>query len=931
MPTLLTANDWARLQEIFDAAVDLSSAQRAAYLNSACLNTPEMRLRVESLLASFEEETQVGRLVGSAAAETMQASLPGIGGRLGPYKIMSVLGRGGMGIVYRAVRDDEEYQKEVAIKVAATGMLTPDLHQRFLRERQILANLDHPNIARLLDGGTTPEGLPFVVMEFVAGKPIDIYCSEAALDKRARIRLMIKVTRAVDFAHRHLVVHRDLKPDNIHVTQDGHPKLLDFGIAKALDPEATGLQGSQTLDAMRLMTPDYASPEQVRGEAITTATDVYQLGVLLYLLLTGKRPFEATTRNMGELEHTICETPPAKPNLNADLDRILLQALEKDPRRRYSSAEAFAEDMERYLDGYPVHARTPSWRYATVKFIGRHRLAVSSATLFVLLLAGFAVGVTIFARRAAQQARIATQTTDFLLGLFQANDPLQGRGDKITARELLDKGAAELDKSGDQDPVVRVKLLDSLGYIYDSLGNSQQARQMLQKSIELRETKLPRDDVALADTLSLLGIVEYKLSNFEQARKLDERALAIYKAKLPATDDRLASEPTYFSEALIELNQFPQAESYEREAAAFCTRTKGPKDHDTLAILGDLSYLLLREGKYAEAYTITREILANEQTQLRPDHPQLCYDWASVGSAAGALGRFEEAEQAMRNQLSICLQSYNADNPQVDEARLNLGAILIPRGKLQEAESLSRQALAGYMKVYGPTHNKTASAEAYTGDVLLAEGKPAEAREHIETALQARLKVVPDTLAVVQTWRRLAQVDYATGNLAQALQDISSGLEILHRKFPDGQNDQLVTSESELAEILTAQGNWNAAEKVAHSALDSSRNQFPEGNPKIGAAASALGWAYYLDGKTAEGCPALQSALTIDEGTYGRMAPQTAQTAIRLAACAQASGRQVEADTLIREYRATLLASPDPTYHMEKQWLNQHPFIAKAT
>ncbi len=360
MRTLLTAQDWIRLQQIFDVAVEMKPAERASYLEESCGDDLALRQRIESLLHSIDADTGLSEIVGRGAAEAMRSTLPVIGERLGPYEITAVLGQGGMGVVYRAHRADEEYTKEVAIKVASFGLLTPELRQRFIRERQILANLDHPNIARLLDGGTTAEGVPFVVMEFIAGQPIDEYCAKHGLGRRAVLMLMIEVARAVDYAHRHLVVHRDLKPDNILITEEGDPKLLDFGIAKALDPEASGLDGVKTMDAARLLTPDYASPEQVRGGAITTATDVYQLGVLLYLLLVGKRPFAVAAASMGELERMICESPPSKPNLGADLDRIVLQALEKDPRRRYSSAEALAEDLERYLGGCPVRARACS-------------------------------------------------------------------------------------------------------------------------------------------------------------------------------------------------------------------------------------------------------------------------------------------------------------------------------------------------------------------------------------------------------------------------------------------------------------------------------------------------------------------------------------------------------------------------------------------
>jgi serine/threonine protein kinase len=470
VPTLLTSRDWIRLQEIFNAAVELHGDERSNYLDRACAETADMRHRVESLIASFEAETKLGELVGAAASQTLDVALPTLGGRIGPYRITAILGRGGMGVVYRATRDDAEYEKDVAVKVAAINLLTSDFRQRFLSERQILANLDHPHIARLLDGGTTSEGLPFVVMEYVPGKPIDVYCADAGLDRRSRVRLMVAVAGAVDYAHRHLVVHRDLKPDNILVTAAGEPKLLDFGIAKALDLEAKGFAGVQTIDGTRLMTPDYASPEQVRGQAITTATDTYQLGILLYQLLTGSRPFKPTA-SMGELERAICESVPPKPRLDSDLDRILLHALEKEPSRRYASAGALQDDLERYLNGYAVRARPPSWSYLTAKFARRHRLGVAAASLFLLLLTSFAVGMAIFARRASQQARIANDTTAFLLGLFEANDPEQGRGDEITARELLDKGANHLNDSADRDPVVQVRLLDSMGTIYNALGH----------------------------------------------------------------------------------------------------------------------------------------------------------------------------------------------------------------------------------------------------------------------------------------------------------------------------------------------------------------------------------------------------------------------------------------------------------------------------
>jgi serine/threonine-protein kinase len=926
MRTLLKTEDWERLQSVFDVAADLGPEERPRYLDEACRNDPGLRLRVDSLLLSVESGTDLMDAVGRGAAQALGSAMPEIGGRLGSYEITGIIGRGGMGVVYRATRADDEYRKEVAIKVAALGTLTPDLRERFLRERQILANLDHPNIARLHDGGTTPEGIPFVVMEFVAGTPINTYCEQHALAQRARIELMIQVARAVDYAHRHLVVHRDLKPDNIFVTEGGETKLLDFGIAKALGPEAIGLNGSATIDSQRLLTPDYASPEQVLGGAITTATDVYQLGVLLYELLTGKRPFRTVGINLGELERAICNTPPAKPSLNSDLDRILLQALEKDPGRRYASAGALAHDLQRHLDGYPVLACTPSWRYLAVKFIRRHKFGVATASLFVLLMAAFGIVGAMLARRATQQARIANQTTDFLLGIFQASDPEEGRGDKVTARELLDKGVSRLNESADQDPVVQVRLLDSMGSIYNSLGASQQAEQMLDKSLKLRETRLPNDTLALADTLEKLGDVEGDLSHFDGADKFYQRALILYRAKLGNRDERVATALSAIAANFWELNRLSEAESWQRQAVDLESQLKGRHDRKTLDMLNDLSLILDLEGRWPEGYSLMREVVDAAKAELRPDHPMLGYGWNNLGWADFRLGRYAEAEQDMRTALSIRIATYGEDHPQVANTRANLAYVLLYRGKSQEAEPMARQALAIFLKTYGPIHRETAFADDSLGLALLANGHTAEARKQLQAGIEARIKILPpDHPQIGYNWVFLAQADSAAGALDQASEDMAKAMEILHRHFGSANHPMLAFVESRQAAALAAQGNLVIAEQLARQSLDMARATTPEGNPMIGAAEAALGWTYFLEGKASQGCPLLQNALTIDNNTFGPALVQTAQVGTRLAECLLDQRQNEDAEALIRKYRGVLLASPDETYRAERHWLATLP------
>ena len=380
--------DWDRVQELFLMTVELPDRERRPLLDSLCAHDPELRAEVESLLAS---DGGGGTIV--AAAVQQEASLLFdsallAGKRIGAYRIVREIGRGGMGAVYLATRDDEEYHKQVAIKVVKPGMDTEEVLNRFRYERQILANLDHPYIARLFDGGSTPEGLPFFVMEYIEGRPVHTFCHEDALNNRARCGLFLRILEAASYAHRNMVVHRDLKPGNIFVTADGTPKLLDFGIAKLLSGNP---DGNTATTVLRPFTPEYASPEQVRGLSVTTSTDIYSLGAVLYELLTGRRAQPITTSTPEELERAICQMEPLRPSkiaptVDADLDNIVLMAMRKEPERRYQSVDQFAEDIQRHLDGMPVLARQDSIVYRVRKFVLRNRLETGVAALVVALL-----------------------------------------------------------------------------------------------------------------------------------------------------------------------------------------------------------------------------------------------------------------------------------------------------------------------------------------------------------------------------------------------------------------------------------------------------------------------------------------------------------------------------------------------------------------
>src|ERR1700730_13812532 len=396
---------WARVKELFEAAVDLDSNQRASLLDKECGGDEPLRGKIESFLKSDEQtdgfiEQPAFAIPHDLFPDNVEESFAGR--QFGAYQIIREIGRGGLGAVYLAARADDEYRKQVAIKVIRRGLDTEDILRRFRTERQILAQLDHPNIARLIDGGTTDDGLPYLVMEYVSGEPINAYCNANALLTTERLRLFRKVCAAVTYAHQNLIIHRDLKPSNILVTQEGEPQLLDFGIAKLLSTADEWF--TQTIPALRVMTPEYASPEQVKGDKIMTTSDVYSLGVLLYELLTGQRPYRLKTRAPEEIARAITDQEPERPStavtrvsnspqsdpsrtggfrnpksLRGDLDNIVLKAMRKEPARRYASVGQFSEDIRRHLTGLPVVARKDTVSYRAGKFVSRHRIRAAAA------------------------------------------------------------------------------------------------------------------------------------------------------------------------------------------------------------------------------------------------------------------------------------------------------------------------------------------------------------------------------------------------------------------------------------------------------------------------------------------------------------------------------------------------------------------------
>src|ERR1700680_2120610 len=562
---------WQQIQSLFEQMLDTGDGERAARLGLACGGDLELRSSVESLLKSdARSEDPLLNAIGEAAESLLEDHQDRlIGTRIGPYRVVSILGQGGMSTVYRAERDDSQYQQIVAIKVLHRAILHPRLRSRLHSERHILATLDHQSIARLIDSGDLDDGTPYLVMEHVDGESIDVYCDSRTLFVRERLEMFLQVCTAVQYAHRNLIVHRDIKAANIFVTGDGTAKLLDFGIAKLLAPESLSHTLPVTRLQERILTPENAAPEQVLGRPITTATDIYALGVLLYQLLTGRSPYRLLSYSQLQLERAICMDDPVRPSqmvvsklsgekdadrsrlsagrglspqrrrtrLSGDLDAIIAMAMRKEPDRRYPSVEALADDLSRHLLGQPVRARQGDWRYNAAKFLRRHLLAVAVVTAAFLGLALFA-GAMFWDNHRIELARDATaeerdraqQVSAFMVDVFSKADPFNAQGISSAAQELLDRGAEKIKGNANLQPEVRAQLLESIGLAYRRQGLYERAIPLFEQAVVIRRSANPTDRRNLAAALANLAQALTDAGSFGSAEAYIQQALSLSQA-----------------------------------------------------------------------------------------------------------------------------------------------------------------------------------------------------------------------------------------------------------------------------------------------------------------------------------------------------------------------------------------------------------------
>jgi serine/threonine protein kinase/tetratricopeptide (TPR) repeat protein len=708
---------------------------------------------------------------------------PGLGSLVaGKYKLVEELGKGGMGVVFLADQT-APVKRQVALKIIKLGMDTHHVVARFEAERQALAVMDHPNIAKVFDGGATDTGRPYFVMELVKGIPLTTYCDQNQLTTRERLELFIPICEAVQHAHQKGVIHRDLKPSNVLVAvQDGKPvpKIIDFGIAKAVDhrlAESTLF----TEQGLLIGTPAYMSPEQAElsGLDIDTRTDIYSLGVMLYELLIGVLPFDqkmlraaafneiqriireidpprASTQiiKLGETNTTIAEhrrTDPASLHrqLKGDLDCILMRAMEKDRTRRYETATGLAMDINRHLHNEPISARPPSTTYRLAKFARRHKVGLAAGVaVFLALVAGLVMATTGLIRakraeavaagerdRANQETKTTRRVSDFLVSIFQVSDPKQALGNTITAREILDKGSARVEEELKGEPLVKARLMDTMGTVYMNLGLYPQAVPLAERALEVRRQALAPDDPLIAQSMFSLGELRYTTGSYAEAEKLFRGALDIQMKKLGEETYEVSNSLNDLAMTLNSLGRYDEAEPLYRQALAIRQKLFGKEHPDIAQSLNNLGMFLYRRAKYDEAEKLFREALEMNRRLLGEVHPEIASYLNNLGMVLRDSGRLAEAETTFRQSVDLHQKVYGSDHPNYGNAVANLAALLVRMGKFEEAERNYLEVIALYGKIYSENNFQTAGVRSLLGECLTKTKKFPQAEKLLVESL----------------------------------------------------------------------------------------------------------------------------------------------------------------------------------------------------
>ena len=791
------------------------------------------------------------------------------GRRIGSYQLLYLLGAGGMGEVYLAERIDEEFEHQVAIKLVRRDLIPVDVYARLRTERQILANLQHPNIARLFDGGTAEDGTPYLVMEYIDGIPIDIYCDRHRLTLQQRLQLFCKVCSAVQYAHQSLIVHRDLKATNILVTDDGTPKLLDFGIAKLLNHDEGIAHPQLTQHGWRVMTPAHASPEQITGEAITTASDIYVLGLLLYELLCGQRAITIPAHaRPSEVQQLVCDHIPVTPSetlstsireqsphahdiafyrhttvkhllklLRGDLNNIVMMALRKEPQRRYLTANQLGSDLQHWLSGEPVLATKDSWSYRASKFIGRHRVAVTASLLMIVMLSAFSV-VTYRQSQALARERDtvtlernrAQQISSFLIDLFELSDPAHNRGHELKAQELLEVGTRRIESDLTSFPDTRATLLNTIGRVYNSLGLYKEARSVLEKSLALRQQLYSGQHPDISASVNTLSETQIALGDLDAAKQALLQSVSPRQATHSPPTTEYAKSLFLLGRIALERGDFDQAEAQFQQSMQTYDALSQNDSIDKALVMSELGKALSQQYKEAEAEPWLRSALSIGKKQLGTDHPQVAEQMAQLADALEGQGKYQEASDWFSQSLHIKRRILGTKHPDTVDTLENYGNFLRRNGSFDAAHAMLMEALQINTQLFGAHHQ-------YVG------------YDNVNLGL----------------------LDYDQGHFALAEQKFRTAIKIYAHSI-DKDNVLIAGAQIGLARSLTQQSKSDAAIPLLRKAINIADQALGSGNPITATANAALGIALLKKGERSAAKKILAQCVNEIEETYGSRA-----------------------------------------------------------
>ncbi len=809
--------NWHNVKEIFLAALEKDASDRTGFLDEICADDSDLRQEIESLLASHEEiedfiekpAFEVGEVFTTGANQTEK--------HFGNYKIIHEIGAGGMGAVFLAERSDGEFEQKVAIKIIRQAIAESELISRFKRERQILATLNHPNIAKLLDGGVSDDGLPFLAMEYIEGEAITKFAERENLKLEERLKLFLKVCSAVAYAHRNLTVHRDIKPSNILVTKEGEPKLLDFGLAKLIDENLSN-DTEQTQTAFRALTPAYASPEQLKNEPITTSSDIYSLGIVLYELLTGERPFQFEGKSLEEIIKTVTtfEPPPPSanpqsairnPKLKGDLDNIALMALRKEPERRYKSVEAFAEDIERHLKGLPVAARPNTFRYRTEKFIQRNRVGVFAASLVLiavlagLITTGWQSRVAAHERDQAQQAQAkAEQINSFLQSILSAASP-EEKGKDAKVIEVLNDAVQNIDTKFGNQTELKAQALLTIGQTYYQLGLMDEAEKTLRQSLKLNSELYGEENKATSSCMIYLGSTVLDQAKFDESEQLLTKAIE--------TERKLSS-------------------AGNKELAL------------ALAVLGEL---YVRKAAFEKAKPLLEESVAMSDKLLGENNADSAYTLISLGRAQMFSGDLVGAEATYRQSVAIYRQLSSRYEVRLAVALLNLGLLLVTKKDYDNGIGIMREADIIFFQKQGESFSSFEShvylCIAYFSKADYSQAI-VEGNKAIAIGRKLKLENASDFIATLDN---VGLALTRTGKAKEGEPFLREALKIRIDSLPK-ENFGIALANSELGECLTAQKRYAEAEPLLTESYESLKTSQGTENPRTVLAKSRLATLY---------------------------------------------------------------------------------------